>query len=55
MEELNLVNVVIQSIIAGAVAGVTFVATVKTELKYLRRDIDMAHARLDHHEERHHA
>jgi hypothetical protein len=37
----------LQAVIGGAVAGVVFGATVRVELKYLRRDVDHAHRRLD--------
>ncbi len=38
-----------QSATGGVVAGVAFWVTVKVELKYHRRDIDLAHKRITDH------
>lgn len=35
-----------QAVIAGVVSGIAFWATVRTEIKYLRRDVDNAHSSL---------
>ena len=50
----GLVTIIIQSAIGGVVAGSVFVATVKTELKYMRRDIDWTHKWISTHEDKHH-
>lgn len=43
----------IQSIVVGVITGMFSAGAVwgvlKTELKYLRRDVDHAHKRIDHH------
>ena len=35
--------------VSGLFAGLAFFMVVRTELKYLRRDVDMAHSRLSEH------
>ena len=52
--EPELIPSLVQSAIAGIVAGIAFWATVRTEIKYLRRDVDQAHQRISKHEEKHH-
>lgn len=54
MELTAVAGVILQSVIGGVVAGVAFWATVKTEIKYLRRDVDLAHTRLTKHEDVYH-
>lgn len=44
----------IQGTVGGVVAGVAFWATVKTEIKYLRRDVDLAHSFIRQHEDKYH-
>ncbi len=43
-----------QALIAGGISGIAFWATVRTELKYMRRDIDSAHSKITKHIEGHH-
>jgi hypothetical protein len=50
----DLLGIVLQSAIGGVVAGVAFWATVKTEIKYLRRDVDLAHSFIRQHERDYH-
>lgn len=45
--EATIVNVVIGSIITGTMTGFAAFAAIRVELKYLRRDVDNAHKRLN--------
>ena len=42
-----LLQAVITALVTGAVSGLVTYGVIKTELKYLRRDVDLAHARIN--------
>jgi len=50
--EVSTMNLIISSAISGIVAGVAAVSVIRIELKYLRRDVDSAHKRLDKYEDK---
>lgn len=43
---------VVSGVVGGVITGVAAFAAIRVELKYLRRDVDYAHARLDNVERR---
>ena len=45
--EATIINVVIGSVITGVITGLASFAAIRVELKYMRRDIDQAHKRID--------
>lgn len=47
MIEPAIVQAIVSGLVGGAVAGVAAVATIRVELRWLRRDVDLAHARID--------
>lgn len=44
---LQIVSAVISGLVGGIITGVAAFAAIRVEMKYLRRDVDSAHARLD--------
>lgn len=48
----QLLSAVISGVVGGAITGVAAVAAIRVEIKYLRRDVDRAHKRIDHIERR---
>lgn len=49
----QVVSAVISGLVGGTVTGIAAFAAIRVEIKYLRRDVDHAHRRLDY-LERHH-
>lgn len=47
MEFNQLIQSIVVGLITGAFSGGAAWAVIKTEIKYLRRDVDNAHARLN--------
>ena len=47
MMESALIQAVISGLIGGTMTGVAAWAAIRVEIKYLRRDVDHAHRRLD--------
>lgn len=45
--EVTIVNVIISSVVTGLITGVASFAAIRVELKFLRRDVDHAHKRID--------
>jgi len=43
----QLLSAVISGLVGGTVTGIAAFAAIRVEIKYLRRDVDHAHARLD--------
>jgi hypothetical protein len=48
----QLLSSVISGLLGGAVTGVAAISAIRIEIKYLRRDVDHAHKRIDRVEER---
>ncbi len=42
----------LQGLVAGIAAGLVFFGAVRVELRWLRRDVDRAHSRLNEHDKR---
>lgn len=45
--EPSLIYSIVSGVIGGVITGVSAVAVIRVELRYLRRDVDHAHKRLD--------
>lgn len=43
----QLITSVVSGLVGGIVTGIAAFAAIRVELKYLRRDVDAAHRRLD--------
>lgn len=43
----QLLSSVISGLVGGVITGIAAFAAIRVELKYLRRDVDLAHGRLD--------
>jgi len=43
----QLVSSIISGLVGGVVTGIAAFAAIRVELKYLRRDVDLAHRRLN--------
>lgn len=45
--EATFLNIIISSVVTGLITGVASFAAIRVEMKFLRRDVDHAHKRLD--------
>lgn len=44
----QVVSSVISGLVGGTITGIAAFAAIRVEIKYLRRDVDHAHRRIDH-------
>ena len=50
---IQILTSIVSAIIGGVITGVAAFSAIRVEMKYLRRDIDHAHARMDEFIHRH--
>ena len=45
--EVTFLNIIVSSVVTGAITGIAAFAAIRVEMKFLRRDVDHAHKRID--------
>ncbi len=45
--EISFINILISSAVTGVITGVAAFSAIRVEMRFLRRDVDRAHERLD--------